>query len=238
MNLLHKTFPIAPIRWKKATVPNLFSQNHILMTLPALGSGMAHVTASEVVLCCLCVAVFPGISHPVSPRMGNGLLAVVAVRTVGCRMTNRTKPAIVGCILSVLGSLPVEDVIPGLLGLMTVVTKSLWIVMAKLTGLIETAGWPMLHCPVAMVTLWWNLFPDLGMTDFAIDWGLVPVMTLFAGKHIRPLNLRKALLLVYSLVTRVALHVLVGLVSKYKVNVTLGLFRHRLFNRIIVHGAL
>ncbi len=192
-------------------------QYHVLVTLVTVRPGMAYIAAPEIVMGCLCMAIFPGIGHPVCPGVGHGLLAPVTIRAVGCRVANSTQPAVMRGILAVLGGLPVEYVILGFLGLVTILAKILFFV-TELAGFVKTALETMMLGPVAVMAWRSDLLSHLGMADLTVNRCIISIVTFLAGKHVGPFNVLQALLLIDSLVAiRAFCYAFVGLVCKYQI---------------------
>ena len=200
------------------------------MAFITLRGGMADITTPKVMSCRLCMAIVPGVCHPVCPGMRNGFLPPVAIRAVGCSVANGTRPPVVGGLLAMLRGLPVKYVIFRLVGLMTILAKLTLTSMTVLTGLVKPACRAMLHGPVTMMTLRGYILPDLCMTDITIHRCLFPIMTLLTRKHVRPFYIPKPLYLINTLMTIGTLgNPLVGLMGKYQVSITLWFLRHYLF---------
>lgn len=214
-------------------------QDHILMAFITLGGGMTDITTPKVMFCRLCMAIFPGVCHPVCPGMRNGFLTPVTIRAVGCRVANGAKPPVVGGILAMLRGFPVEYVILRLVGLVTILAETILVFMTELTRLVKPACRAVLHGPVTMMTLGHYLLPDFCMTDIAINRCLFSIMTFLACKHVRPFYTFKPLQLINALVTIGTFsNSVMGFVGKYQVSITLWLFRHFLFYFIVIKGTL
>ena len=200
------------------------------MAFITLRGGMADITTPKVMSCRLCMAIVPGVCHPVRPGMRNGFLPPVAIRAVGCRVANGTRPPVVGGLLAVLRGLPVEYMIFRLVGLMTILTELTLTSMTVLTGLVKPACRAMLHGPVTMMTLWRYILPDLCMTDITINWCLFPIVTPLTRKHVRPFYIFEPFYFINALVAISTLgNSFVGLMGKYQVSITLWFLRHFLF---------
>lgn len=214
-------------------------QDHILMAFITLGGGMTDITTPEVMLCRLCMAIFPGVCHPVRPGMRDGFLTPVTIRAVGCRVANGTRPPVVGGLLAMLRGFPVEYVIFRPVSLVTILAETILVFVTELTGPVKPACRAVLHGPVTMMTLGHYILPDFCMADIAFNRCLFSIMTFLARKHVGPFYTLKALHLINALVTIATFsNSVMGLVGKYQVSITLRFFRHFLFYFIVIMGTL
>ena len=121
------------------------------MALEALTGFMTDIAAAKIPASFLTMTIFPAIRHPVSPMMGNRLLAAMTIDTVTGVMTVGTQASVMTCFHSMAAVLPAKGMIAGFLRPVTGFTEFLPVWMTVNTGSIQPAGPTMTTFPVLLM---------------------------------------------------------------------------------------